>query len=101
MHRLILVSSSALFAGSAGAFFLFVPPLSIATVVLIVVGLMLMFGLGFQTGAQGMTPSEIVGGAALRFDNIPCVIPHIQSVAGFQELETPRNESRPDLEKVA
>jgi len=51
MQRCFLASSGALFLGSAGAFFLFVPLLSIATVVLMVVGLMLMFGLGFQAGA--------------------------------------------------
>jgi hypothetical protein len=52
MHRLILASSGALFLGSAGAFLLFVPVLSIATAVMMLMGLMLMFGLGFQTGAR-------------------------------------------------
>jgi len=53
MQRLLFaLFFAALFLGSAGAFFLYVPPLSIATVVLIVVGLMLMFGLGFQAGAR-------------------------------------------------
>jgi hypothetical protein len=52
MVRLILVSSSTLFLGSEGAFFLFVPALSIVTVVLMLMGLVLMFGLGFQAGAR-------------------------------------------------
>ena len=60
MQRFFLAFSGALFLGSAVAFFLFVPLLSIATVVLIVVGLMLMFGLGFQAGAKRMRPSERV-----------------------------------------
>lgn len=57
MFRVILVSSGVLFLGSAGAFLLFVPPVSIATVVLMLLGLLLMFGLGFQTGAKGMVSS--------------------------------------------
>lgn len=52
MQRLLLASSGALFLGSVGAFFLFVPLLSIATVVLMLVGLFLMFGFGFQLGAR-------------------------------------------------
>jgi len=51
MQRCFLTSTGVLFLGSAGAFFLFVPLLSIATVALMMVGLMLMFGLGFQAGA--------------------------------------------------
>jgi hypothetical protein len=58
MQRFFLAFCGALFVGSAGAFLLFVPLLSIATVVLIMVGLMLMFGLGFQAGAKRMSPSE-------------------------------------------
>ena len=46
MIRFLLASSGALFLGSIGAFFLFVPMLSIATVVWILVGLVQMFGLG-------------------------------------------------------
>ena len=46
---------------STGAFFLYVPPLSIATAVLFLMGLTLMFGLGFQAGGQGMVPSETLG----------------------------------------
>ena len=53
MYRLMLASCGALLLGSAGAFFLFVPVLSIATVVLMLVGLTLMYGLGFQAGAEG------------------------------------------------
>jgi len=48
IQRCILASSGALFLGSAAAFLLLVSPLSIVTVVLILVGLMLMFGLGFH-----------------------------------------------------
>jgi hypothetical protein len=50
MYRVIAASSGALVLGSTGAFFLFVPLLSIATVVVLLVGLTLMFGLGFQAG---------------------------------------------------
>jgi len=54
--RVLMISSGALFLVSTGAFFLYVPPLSIATAVLFLVGLTLMFGLGFQAGGQGMVP---------------------------------------------
>lgn len=54
MTRFFLVSSGALLMGSLGAFFLFVPLLSIATVAWIFVGLLFMFGLGFQVGTQAM-----------------------------------------------
>jgi len=70
MFRLALISSGALFLGSAGAFLLFVPPVSIATVVLMLLGLLLMFGLGFQTGAQGMAS----------FISAPSVLPQVQSI---------------------
>lgn len=56
--RFLLTASAALFLASTGAFLLYVPPLSIATVVLILVGLTLMFGLGFQAGGQGMVPIQ-------------------------------------------
>jgi hypothetical protein len=59
--RVLMISSGALFLVSTGAFFLYVPPLSIATAVLFLVGLTLMFGLGFQAGGQGMVPSEALG----------------------------------------
>jgi hypothetical protein len=59
LQRLFLVSSGALFLGSAGAFLLFVPLLTIGTVVLILGGLMLMFGLGFQVGMQRMAPTAV------------------------------------------
>jgi hypothetical protein len=61
MIRFLLASSGALFLGSIGAFFLFVPILSIATVVWMLTGLMLMFGLGVQVGTRGMPPSESIG----------------------------------------
>ena len=56
--RFLLTASGALFLASTGAFFLYIPPLSIATVVLMLVGLTVMFGLGFQAGGQGMVPVE-------------------------------------------
>lgn len=62
--RTLVIASGALFLASTGAFFLYVPPLSIATVVLILVGLTLMFGLGFQAGGQGMVPPEAAGNQA-------------------------------------
>jgi hypothetical protein len=61
MMRVLLASSGALFLGSLGAFFLFVPILSIVTVVWMLSGLMLMFGLGVQVGTRGMPPSESAG----------------------------------------
>jgi hypothetical protein len=60
MQRILLASLAALLVGSAGAFFLFVSVLSIAAVALMLAGLVVMFGLGFQAGARGMTPSEPV-----------------------------------------
>jgi hypothetical protein len=54
--RILLACSGALFLGSIGAFFLYVPPLSIATVVLMLLGLTLMFGLGVQVGMRTMPP---------------------------------------------
>jgi hypothetical protein len=51
MIRVLLATSGALFLGSIGAFFLFVPMLSIATVVWILVGFILMFALGVQVGS--------------------------------------------------
>jgi hypothetical protein len=60
MMRVVLAASAALLLGSIGAFMLFVPVLSIATVICITAGLMLMFGLGFQTGPQGMLSEQLV-----------------------------------------
>lgn len=57
-QSVLLASSGALFLGSTTAFFLFVPLMSIATVVLVLGGLMLMFALGFQAGAQAILPAE-------------------------------------------
>jgi hypothetical protein len=56
--RPLLISSGVLFLASLSAFFMFVPPLTIATVVLICLGLTLMFGLGFQVGSHGLVPVE-------------------------------------------
>jgi hypothetical protein len=61
MTRFFLVSSGALLLGSLGAFFLFVPLLSIATVAWIFVGLLFMFGLGFQVGTQAMLRCASLG----------------------------------------
>jgi hypothetical protein len=58
MIRFFSAVSAALFLCSIGAFFLFVPMLSIASVVAILGGLMLMFGLGVQTGNQQLVPAE-------------------------------------------
>lgn len=53
MIRLLLASSGLALLGSLGAFFLFVPLLSIVAVVLLLLALMLMFGLGVQVGTRG------------------------------------------------
>ena len=90
MQRFLLASIGAMFLGSAAAFFLFVPPLSIATVVLILVGLMLMFGLGFQAGARRMAPSEGVADVLLK----------LHDTDGFKEWENHRNEPELDREEV-
>jgi hypothetical protein len=58
--RIFLASSGALFVGSIGAFLLFVPILSIATVFGTVLGLMLMFGLGVQVGSRQTLLPETV-----------------------------------------
>ena len=58
MTRIVLATSGALLLGSIGAFFLFVPVLSIATMICVGAGLMLMFGLGFQMGPQGTLLKE-------------------------------------------
>jgi hypothetical protein len=60
MYRLMLASSGVLILGSTGAFLLFVPVLSIATVALMLVGLTLMFGLGFQAGFRRKPHSQLV-----------------------------------------
>ncbi len=54
MIRFLLIASGALFLGAAGAFFLFVPLLSLATVVCILGGLIVMFGLGVQFGTPAL-----------------------------------------------
>jgi hypothetical protein len=58
MTRIVLAASGALLLGSIGAFFLFVPVLSIATAICVGAGLMLMFGLGFQMGPQGILSEQ-------------------------------------------
>jgi hypothetical protein len=59
--RLILAISGMLFLGSVGAFLLFVSALSIAAVVFILMGLLLMFGLGIQVGARNTLSPQIFG----------------------------------------
>jgi len=54
MIRFILIFSSALLGGSVGAFFLFVPPLWIATVALLLLGFTLTFWLGVQVGIRSL-----------------------------------------------
>ena len=50
--RLLLILSGVLFLATIGAFFLLVPLLSLATVVCVLTGLILMFGLGVHVGAR-------------------------------------------------
>lgn len=73
MMRFLLIASGALFLGTIGAFFLYVPLLSLATVVCMLGGLILMFGLGVQFGAptlasdraQSLDHQRLVGDRAL------------------------------------
>jgi len=65
MTRFLVAFSVTVFLGSVGAFFVFVPPLLIATVALILMGFMLMFVLGVQVGTQSMLPHETVVGKPL------------------------------------
>ena len=52
MERYFLPSIGLLFLGTLGAFLLFVPLLSIASVALILMGLGLMFWIGFRIGRR-------------------------------------------------
>ena len=54
MTRFLLVFSGVMLAGSIGAFFLFVPPLWIATVAALLLGFTLMFWLGVQVGIRSL-----------------------------------------------
>jgi hypothetical protein len=60
MIRVFSIFSGALFLGSLAAFFLFVPLLSITSVVAMLGGLMLMFGLGLQAGNRRLVPAESI-----------------------------------------
>ncbi len=91
IQRFFLASFGTLFLGSAVAFFLFVPLLSLATVVLMVVGLMLMFGLGFQAGAQRMKSSE---------RNAPVLL-QVHDTGAFDEWESQQNDTERECERVA
>jgi hypothetical protein len=59
--RAVLALSAALFLSSIGAFFVFVPLVSIASMVSILVGLTVMFWLGVQVGTRGMLVPEGAG----------------------------------------
>jgi hypothetical protein len=61
MIRLFLAFSGLLVLGTLAAFLLFIPVLSIATVVCVLVGLTLMFALGVQVGNRQMAPAENAG----------------------------------------
>ena len=65
MTRFLLAFSVTVFLGSVGAFFVFVPPLLIATVALLLMGFMITFVLGVQVGTQSMLSSETVVGKPL------------------------------------
>ena len=54
MLRLFFAFAGLLVLGAIGAFFLFVPILTIATVTWVLAGLLLMFGLGVQVGTREM-----------------------------------------------
>jgi hypothetical protein len=56
--QLLLTFAGAMFLASIGAFFLFVPVLSIGTMISILVGLTLMFWLGVQAGSHGILTLE-------------------------------------------
>lgn len=53
IQRIFLTCSAVLLLASVGAFFLYVPFLSILTVASMLAALMLMFGLGFHAGTRG------------------------------------------------
>ena len=61
MIRLFLAFSGVLLLGTLAAFLLFIPVLSIATVVCVLVGLTLMFALGVQVGNRQMVTVERTG----------------------------------------
>jgi hypothetical protein len=58
MIRLLVAAAGLVFLGSIGAFFLFVPLLSIVAAVCLILGLLLMFGLGVQVGIRGSQAAE-------------------------------------------
>lgn len=99
IQRFLLAILGTMFLASAAAFFLFVPPLSIAMVALILTGPVLMFCLGFQAGAVGMVPSESVG--RQRRLGAPDVLLQIQGARKFKEQENHRNGPKSDREHVA
>ncbi len=66
MLRLLLAGSGLLVVGSIGAFFLFVPLLSIAAAVCVLLGLIVMFGLGVQVGIRGTGNPEGIGPVEIR-----------------------------------
>lgn len=66
IQHYLVVGSTALFLGSIGAFFLWVSPLTIATVAFMLVGLMLMFGLGFQAGVHELALKPVAASPKFR-----------------------------------
>ena len=71
MTRFILIFSGALFLASIAAFFLFVPPLLIASTALVLMGFMLMFVLGVQVGIVNRQP------LALQVEIRPTRVQHV------------------------
>jgi hypothetical protein len=57
--RFLVIASGALFLGTIGAFFLYVPLLSLATVACILGGLIFMFGLGMQFGTPALATDHV------------------------------------------
>jgi hypothetical protein len=98
--RVLLISSGALFLVSTGAFFLYVPLLSIATAVLILVGLTLMFGLGFQAGSQGMVPCEAVEDQAWYVASIARALLQVQSARELNQWQSARHEQGSSRQEV-
>ena len=69
MERCLLIMLAVIFAGSVGAFFLFVPILPVVYVAAILTGLISMFGLGFFAGNTQGGFSQLFGKAKARLTN--------------------------------
>ena len=59
--RIFSIFSGFLVLGSVGAFFLFVPVLSIAAAICVLTALILMFALGLRMGQPALLSAENVG----------------------------------------